>query len=87
MLQNVSAKTVEKQELVIKKKLKGGGGGAGKVEIRRKKFACFVKSMQGNILTYSGLYITRRIIVNSGFSAHGTLISALQYIITERNKK
>ena len=64
-----------------------GGGGTGKVEIRRKKFAGFVKSMQGNILTYSGLYITRRIIVNSGFSAHGTLISALQYIITERKKK
>ena len=50
----------------------------------QKKFAGFVKSMQRDILTYSGLYITRRIIVNSGFSAHGTLISALQYIITER---
>ena len=62
-------------------------GVAGQVEIRRKKFACFVKSMQGNILTYSGLYITRRIIVNSGFSAHGTLISALLYIITERKKQ
>ena len=81
MLQNASAKTVEKQVFVIKNKKGGWGGGLG-----RQKSG-FVKSMQGNILTYSGLYITRRIIVNSGFSAHGTLISALQYIITERKKK
>ena len=69
------------------------GGGQAWEGRNQKKFACFVKSMQRDILTrvkftlQSGLYITRRVIVNSGFSAHGTFISALQYIITERKKK
>ena len=58
-----------------------GGGGTGKVEIRKKKFAGFVKSMQHDILTYSGLYITRRIIVNSGFSAHGTKQLKSKYLL------